>query len=84
MSAELRSSVILTRDAAKILGMSMSRVRKLAAEGTLHHVKLGSRALGFDEKEVNKLRVERVALRKAGSMRGNSPMGFSPDKRYDS
>ena len=77
-----RSDIILTREAAKILGMSMSRVRRLATDGTLTSTRLGPRAIVFSRVAVEKLAASRATLRAAGSMRGVLPQGFSTDRRY--
>ena len=68
--------LISTAEAAKILGMTMGRVRQLAdirpADGGLERYRLNSRALVFDEAQVKKL----AKARQKGGRTGRPPGGF--------
>jgi excisionase family DNA binding protein len=71
------AGLVLTREAAKILGCSMRRVRALAAAGTIKSWALGPKSFGYDVEELKAYRDEKAAGRKAGKVRGSHPQGFS-------
>lgn len=79
--------LILTREAAKVIGCSMSNLRWLARTGRLSSWRLGPRSLAFDLEECKAYKKEQAALRaqaaKEGRQgRGKPPQGFMPDKFY--
>lgn len=76
--------LILTREAAKVMGCSMSLVRWLAKTGRLQTWVLGPRSLAFDLDDCLKYRAtqENVwaeAEKQGRRPRGTQPKGFSPD-----
>jgi predicted DNA-binding transcriptional regulator AlpA len=76
--------LILTREAAKVIGCSMSNIRWLAKTGRLKSLSLGPRSLAFDLEECKKYRATQTAIRAAAKRegkraRGKEPQGFSPD-----
>lgn len=77
--------MILTREAAKLLGCSMRQVRALAATGRIKCWELGPKSYGYDLEEIRRYKAERDAGRKAGTFHGPAPKGFSgyltPSKR---
>lgn len=68
--------LISTAEAAKILGVTMGRVRQLAtikpADGGLEGFQLNPRALVFDEAQVKKL----AKAKQKGGRTGRPPGGF--------
>jgi predicted DNA-binding transcriptional regulator AlpA len=71
--------LVLTREAAKILGCSMRQVRTLAAAGTFKSWSLGPKSCAYDIEEIKKYKTEKEAGRKRGKVRGARPQGFKPD-----
>jgi excisionase family DNA binding protein len=71
--------LVLTREAAKVLGCSMRQVRDLAAAGTLRSWSLGLKSFAYDLEELKKYRLEKEAGRQAGKVRGSRPQGFKAD-----
>jgi excisionase family DNA binding protein len=69
---------VSTREAAEILGMSMSHLRTLARKGIIESERFGP-TLMFDEAAVREYGREKTAGRKQGKVRGARPQGFSPD-----
>jgi hypothetical protein len=70
MALPTNRKLIGTRDAAKILGISMCRVRQLAEDGTLWSDKPAGNARVFDETEIiRRSNVKRVTGRKPGGFR---------------
>ena len=70
--------LVLTRDAAKVLGCSMRQVRTLAARDKIKSWTLGPKSFGYDLEDLNRYKAEKEAERKAGTCRGTPPKGFSP------
>lgn len=68
--------LVLTREAAKILGCSMNRVRALALAGSFRCWSLGPKSFAYDLEELKKFKAERDAARKLGKVRGPKPQGF--------
>ena len=77
------NNLILTREAAKILGCSTGHVRSLARSGRLTAFKLGVRTTALSLTEVVAYGKEKAAGRRRGVTPGAKPGGFSPDKRKD-
>ena len=75
----LEVRLVLTREAAKVLGCSMRQVRALAVAGTIKSWSLGPNASAYDIEELRKYRLEQEAGRKAGKVRGARPQGFKAD-----
>ena len=80
-----KRQLILTREAAKVIGCSMSNMRWLARTGRLSSWRLGPRSLAFDLEECKTYKKTQAALRaqaaKEGRQgRGKPPQGFMPDK----
>lgn len=71
------AKLVLTREAAKILGCSMRHVRALVAAGSIKSWPLGPKSFGYDVDELRAYRDEKAAGRKAGKVRGSRPQGFS-------
>ncbi len=76
------TQLILTREAAKIIGCGMSNVRWLAHTGRLPSITLGPRAIGFVRADVERYKeTQAIARAKAHAEgrhgRGREPMGFS-------
>lgn len=76
--------LILTREAAKVMGCSMSLMRWLAKTGKLKSWSLGPRSLAFDLDECLQYKSTRAGVwaeaKKTGKRpRGAQPQGFSPD-----
>ena len=69
--------IVLTREAAKILGCSMKQIRNLALAGTIKSWQLGPKSFAYDPEELRKYKSEKEASRKAGTCRGKLPQGFS-------
>jgi hypothetical protein len=81
--------LILTREAAKVIGCSMSNLRWLAQTGRLSSWRLGPRSLAFDLDECRAYKKEQAAQRAQAARegrrgRGKPPQGFTPDKHYGS
>lgn len=74
----LPTDAISTREAAKVLGMSMCHVRTLARKKILPGVPWGP-TLAFSLKEVKAYGKEKAEGRKKGKVRGAHPGGFRPD-----
>jgi hypothetical protein len=68
--------LIMTREAAKILGCSMSRVRSIAVAGLVKCWSLGPKSYAYDLEEIKRYRVEKEAGRKLGKVPGPKPQGF--------
>lgn len=82
-----KRQLILTREAAKVIGCSMSNMRWLANTGRLSSWRLGPRSLAFDLEECQAYRetqaTERAKANAEGRQgRGRPPQGFKPDKFY--
>ena len=80
-------TLVLTREAAKAIGCSMSLMRWLARTGRVKSWKLGPRSVAFDLDECMAYKKQMTAVRNAakkagGRARGSEPKGFSPDKYY--
>lgn len=77
--------LVLTREAAKVLGCSMARVRALAIGGSFKSWNLGPKSFAYDLDELKRFKAERDIARKLGKVRGPKPQGFSayvtPGKR---
>jgi hypothetical protein len=69
--------LIMTREAAKILGCSMSRVRSIALAGIVKCWTLGPKTYAYDVEEIKKYKAEKEAGRKLGKVPGPKPQGFS-------
>jgi len=78
MALETRRKLCLTREAARIYGCTMNRIRQMAREGLVWSEKAGPRAFVFDALEIERLAKTRAAARMAGPCRGKAPAGFSP------
>jgi hypothetical protein len=72
-------NVINCRDAAKLLGVSMGRVRQLARAGTIWSEHVTERALVLDREQVKNLADLRQKARAAGMVPGQRPGGFKAD-----
>jgi hypothetical protein len=79
MAIETRRRLCLTREAAKLYGCTMGRIRQMAREGTIWCDKAGPRALVFDASEIERLARTRAKQRGERKVRGTPPEGFSPD-----
>jgi len=75
----LEIRLVLTREAAKVLGCSMRQVRALAERGRIKSWSLGPNASAYDIEELRKYRLEKEAGRKVGKVRGARPQGFKAD-----
>jgi excisionase family DNA binding protein len=75
---KLPLDAISTRDAAKLLGLSMSHVRTLARKKILPAVAWGP-TLAFSLAVVKAYGREKTDGRKKGTIRGALPGGFKPD-----
>ena len=71
--------LVLTREAAKVLGCSMRQVRTLAVAGKLTSWSLGPKSFAYDLEEIKKYKSEKEAGRSQGMVRGARPQGFKPD-----
>jgi len=71
--------VLLTREAARYLGVSMRHVRLLARTKKLKTKKLGPASEAYFVEDLSRYKSEMAALRKAGKARGRKPQGFKPD-----
>jgi predicted site-specific integrase-resolvase len=70
MAIQTNRKLISTREAAKILGISMGRLRRMALDGMLWSEHMAANARVFDEAEIKKLaKVPRVTGRKRGGFR---------------
>lgn len=74
----LPKDAISTREAAKVLGMSMSHVRTLARKKLLKATAWGP-TLAFSLADVKAYGKEKADGRKKGKVRGAHPGGFRPD-----
>lgn len=74
---ESKRRLCFTRDAAKIYGCTMSRIRQMAREKLIWSRKLGDRAVVFDADEIERLAKEQAARRAEGKQSGKRPGGFS-------
>lgn len=77
--------IVLTREAAKTLGCSMSLMRWLAKSGKVRAWALGPRSYGFDLDDCLRYKAEQDAVREAARREGRralggEPQGFSPDR----
>ena len=79
MTLRTNRKMITTSDAAKILGVTMGRIRQIAREGGLWHSLLGEHCLVFDCDEVTARAESMRAARHAGKVRGPKPKGFQKD-----
>jgi len=70
--------LVLTREAAKLLGCSMRQVRTLAARDKIKSWTLGPNSFAYDLEDLTRYKAEKEAERKAGTCRGTPPKGFSP------
>lgn len=77
--------LVLTREAAKVLGCSMRHVRKIAESGGFKSWQLGPKSFAYDLAELVAYRDSKAEGRAAGTVRGARPQGFSayvsPSKR---
>ena len=71
--------LVLTREAAKIYGSTMGRIRQMARAKTIWSEKVGPRAVAYDAAELERLAKARDKARSKGKLRGTAPGGFSPD-----
>jgi|694.fasta_scaffold122055_10 hypothetical protein len=69
---------VSTRDAAQVLGMSMSHIRTLARKKILKATAWGP-TLAFSLADVRAYGKEKADGRKKGKVRGAHPGGFKPD-----
>lgn len=70
-------TLIGTREAAKVLGISQPRVRQLIAGGALWSEAVGTLRL-VDLAQVEKLAESMASQRQAGTAKGPAPRGFRP------
>lgn len=78
-------TLVMTREAAKVLGCSMSNMRWLANTGRLTTWRLGPRSTAFDLEEVKSYKNAQAAARAEAAKEGRRgmgqlPQGFKPDK----
>jgi phage terminase Nu1 subunit (DNA packaging protein) len=78
MALQTTRKLCTTREAAKIYGCSMCRIRQMARAGAVWHQRMGPRVLMFDADELARLSKTRAAARAAGTLRGTPPQGFRP------
>jgi len=69
--------LVLTREAAKVLGCSMSRVRSIALAGIIKSWSLGPKSFAYDLEEIKRYKAEKEDGRKLGKVPGPKPQGFS-------
>jgi excisionase family DNA binding protein len=74
----LPKDAISTREAAQVLGVTMSHVRTLARKKILKGTAWGP-TLAFSLADVKAYGKEKSAGRKKGTIRGAHPGGFKPD-----
>jgi hypothetical protein len=67
--------LVVTREAAKFLGLSMRRVNALAASGHIWSTKKGPFLRAYDLDDLIRYKAERDEARDAGSVRGALPQG---------
>ena len=67
---------MLTREAAKVLGCSMNRVRALAVAGTIKSWSLGPTSFAYDLEDLKRHKAEKEASRSRGEDRGARWQGF--------
>ena len=79
MPLKTNRNIITTSDAAKILGVTMGRIRQIAREGSLWHTLMGEHCLVFDFDEVTARADAMRIAREAGKVRGPKPKGFQKD-----
>ena len=72
--------LIVTREAAQVLGLTMGSVRALARRGVIDSWTLGPATRVFAYDDVVEYQKNRAAGRKSGVVRGALPGGFKPDK----
>ena len=58
--------LVLTREAAKVLGCSMSQVRALAVAGTMESWSLGPTSFAYDLEELKRHKADKEASRSQG------------------
>ena len=80
MAIQSRRNLCTTAEAARVLGVTMCRLRQLANAGDLWSEKVGDRARLYDRDQVEKRAEELAALRAGGHVRGPAPGGFKRDK----
>ena len=68
--------LVLTREAAKVLGCSMSRVRALAVAGTIKSWSLGPTSFAYDLEDLKRHKAEKEASRSQGKDRGAQRQRF--------
>jgi len=68
--------LVLTREAAKVLGCSMSRVRDLAVAGTIKSWSLGPTSFAYDLEDLKRHKAEKEASRSQGKDRGAQRQRF--------
>lgn len=82
---EPQRTLCTCREAAKVLGCTMGRVRQLCRKPSrrtppvLWSAKMGARLLVLDLEQVKRLAAARALARAAHTMRGAAPKGFAPD-----
>jgi hypothetical protein len=74
--------LVLTREAAKVLGCSMSRVRTLAVAGTIKSWSLGPTSFAYDLEERKRHKAEKEASRSQGKERGARRQRFKSSQRF--
>ena len=73
------TKLVLTREAAKILGCSMRQVRTLAVNETIPCWQLAPKSFAYRVEDLIEYRDRQAAGRLAGKVRGTPPRGFRPD-----
>jgi excisionase family DNA binding protein len=71
--------LVVTREAAKLLGLTMGSVRALARRGVLDSWTLGPATRVFTYDDVMEYRKTSDEGRRKGVVRGAKPGGFKPD-----
>jgi predicted site-specific integrase-resolvase len=69
--------VVLTREAAEMIGVSMTHMRMLGRKGIIKPVLTKERAVFYPVTEVKRYKADKAAGRKAGRVPGPEPRGFS-------
>lgn len=68
--------ILSCRQAAQALGVTMGRVRQMAAAGRVWSGHITDRAMVLDAEEIKRLAKARQMARDAGMMPGGRPGGF--------
>lgn len=69
--------VVLTRDAAEMLGISMTHLRMLGRKGVLKPALTKERAVFYPVSEIREYRKKMASARRSGRVPGPEPKGFS-------